>query len=263
MTGAAVTKPEEGRKPLFSAPRLRSETLEGLKWFAMILMIADHTNRLVFDAAWPAVEAFGRLSMPLFGFVLAYHLARTDALARGVHRRVIGRLVVFGLLATVPYSALATLWPLNGLLLLFMEPRAVAQIPPIPFWPINALFMLAVATLCIRCLDSSKWAVRALAFPVFILGGALVEFWWFGVGFCICAWWFCRNPGWLSALAWVVCTASLALANQSHYALLALPLIAFAGRLPLAAPRLKYVCYAMYPAHLLVLWAVKSIVAEW
>jgi hypothetical protein len=41
-----------------------------------------------------------RIVMPMFGFVLAYNLARPGALAKGVHRRMLCRLTLAGLAAS-------------------------------------------------------------------------------------------------------------------------------------------------------------------
>jgi len=62
-------------------------TLEALKWLALLLMVADHTNKyLLHDASHTLFNA-GRIAMPLFVFVLAYNLARPDAYKRGAHSR--------------------------------------------------------------------------------------------------------------------------------------------------------------------------------
>lgn len=51
----------------------------------------------------------GRIAMPLFGFVLAYNLARSDSLQKGMHVRAMQRLFIFGLLAAPFFIALKML----------------------------------------------------------------------------------------------------------------------------------------------------------
>ena len=51
-------------------------TLEALKWLGLVLMVLDHANKYLFAHAIPGAFEAGRLAMPIFGFVLAYNLAR-------------------------------------------------------------------------------------------------------------------------------------------------------------------------------------------
>jgi hypothetical protein len=69
---------------------------EALKWAAAILMVLDHVNAYLLGGSNPALYALGRLAFPLFAVVLAYNLATADMAAL---RRVLGRVVVFGLAA--------------------------------------------------------------------------------------------------------------------------------------------------------------------
>ena len=46
---------------------------------------------------------FGRIAMPLFGFILAYNLAIPEMLRRGVNFRSMRKMLFFGLLATPVY----------------------------------------------------------------------------------------------------------------------------------------------------------------
>ena len=92
-------------------------TIEALKWLALLLMVADHTNKYLLHDASHTLFSGGRVAMPLFVFVLAYNLARPDSYKRGTHSRTMKRLALFGLLATPPFIALGGLlagwWPLN------------------------------------------------------------------------------------------------------------------------------------------------------
>lgn len=50
--------------------------LESLKWLALGLMVIDHLNAYLWAWRYPPLYALGRLTFPLFAFVLAYNLAR-------------------------------------------------------------------------------------------------------------------------------------------------------------------------------------------
>src|SRR5688572_12318717 len=77
-------------------------------------MVLDHVNKWLYGGALVGASQVARLAFPIFAFVLAHNLARPGALESGVHRRVMQRLAVFGLLATPPFIALVgNYWPLN------------------------------------------------------------------------------------------------------------------------------------------------------
>jgi len=92
-------------------------TVEALKWLALILMTSDHVNKYLFNGTVPWLFNAGRVTLPLFVFVLAYNLARPDTLERGVYPRTMQRLTLFGVLATPAFIALGGLmagwWPLS------------------------------------------------------------------------------------------------------------------------------------------------------
>ena len=83
-------------------------TLEALKWMALILMTVDHVNKYLLHDSMPALFQAGRISMPLFVFVLAYNAARPDFFTSGAATRTCLRLTGYGLAACVPYMALGT-----------------------------------------------------------------------------------------------------------------------------------------------------------
>ena len=56
---------------------------------------------------------------------------------------------------------------------------------------------------------------------VFILGGALVEFWWPGLAACLLAWAYCRRPSWMTLALWGGTIASLYIINRNLWALAA------------------------------------------
>ena len=226
------------RVPVSTAPALNlsSGTLEALKWLALLLMTLDHVNKHLLHASVPELFAAGRLALPLFGFVLGYNLARPGALASGGYSRTAHRLAIFGTIASIPFIALGGLgWG---------------------WWPFNIMATLLVATLCAWLIEVGGPARLALACVVFIVGGALVEFWWPGLAACLLAWAYCRRPRWLTLALWVGALASLYVINRNLWALAAVPLIFAAAQVKLTVPRGRLGFYVYYPAHLAVLWAL-------
>lgn len=208
-------------------------SLEVLKWLALLLMTADHINHFLLNFQTPMMSAAGRLAMPIFGFVLAFNLTRADALQSGIIIRTMKRLLFFGLLAT-PFYGLLYRWA-----------------------PVNIMFMLLLVTYLIYILESNQKYKWLMFIFVFLVIGAFVEYLWFGIAYCLTAWWFCKSPGLLRMLIWIASTALLAVANINYWACAAIPLILLASRINLNFPRLRYVFYAYYPIHLALLLYVQ------
>lgn len=213
-------------------------TIEALKWLGLILMTLDHINKHFFDAKIPGVFEAGRLCMPIFGFVLAYNLARPGALLRGSHLHAMKRLAIFGLIASPFVIGLGGLsWG---------------------WLPLNIMFMLMLATALIYLIEKKGTSYLGTVVLLFIFGGLFVEFWWFALSYCLAAWWYCKTPNLIALILWVVSAASLALVNHNSWALAALPLIFVAPYFDLKVPRFRYLFYAYYPAHLAVLLSIRS-----
>ena len=211
-------------------------SLAAAKWLALLLMVADHINKFLFDEKLPGVYELGRISMPLFAFVLSYNLARPGGLERGVFGRTCRRLCIGGLLATPVFVAL------------------------VGWWPLNIMFMLALATAVIWAIErGGVWHLAGAAL-LFVVAGAFVEFWWPAVALCVAAWFFCRSPSASRGLWVVLACASLFVINRNHWALLSLPIAFALSRvsvgLPRVLPRARLFFYGFYPAHLGVLWLV-------
>lgn len=217
---------------------IKTGTLETLKWAALVLMTGDHVNKYLFNETLPYLFEAGRLAMPLFVFVLAYNLARPGAFERGVYKRAMIRLGIFGALATPAFVALGSL----------------------SWFPLNILFTLLVITAVASQLDPvgrGTFPCLAGAALVFVLGSALVEFWWPAVAFGVAIWWYCKSPTWAAlATALATCTALLWI-NGNLWALAALPVVAIASLVDLRVPRLRWVFYAYYPAHLMALLLIR------
>jgi hypothetical protein len=200
--------------------------MESLKWLALILMTADHVNKYMYHGQLPGVYQAGRIVMPIFGFVLAYNLARPGALTSGAYGRVARRLAVAGSAATPAHVVL------------------------VGWWPANVLFTLLVFTGVLHLIRLGHVRHLLLAALLFCIGGAVVEFWWFALMSCLAAWAYCLRPNLPRLCAWTLATASLGLVNMNLWSCAAIPVILFATRLfPLAARR-STLFYAFYPLHL-------------
>jgi len=212
-------------------------SLNTVKWLALLLMIADHTNKYLFNGTLPMAFEAGRLCLPLFALVLAYNLSAPGSLQSGVHVRVIKRLVSFGILSSFPFIALGGL--VSG------------------WWPLNVLFTLAVIASVIFYLDGNMPHHKILAAVIFAVGGAMVEFWWPAILLGVASWYFFRSPSWCSMGFVILAFAGLSIINRNAWALAALPLFFFIARLRVNAPRAQWFFYSFYPFHLALIWAIR------
>lgn len=219
-------------------------TLEALKWFALVLMTLDHVNKFIFAGALPVVSEAGRLVMPIFGYVLAYNLARPE-LGKDGMARVARRLLIYGVLATPVYVALRTD---------LMQRLYTDQAPEILWLPLNILFTLLLATLIITLIQRRQQAWLMVAAAGFAWGGPFVEYAWFGLAFVLASWYHCRQGSVLSAATLLLAALGLFAPNDNLYALLALPLLLLASRFSVRVSRWPHVFYLYYPLHLAGIW---------
>lgn len=226
-----------GAKPAARDGIVSDGTLEGLKWLGLVLMTGDHVNKDLFKATLPLLFEAGRLALPLFVFVLAHNLARPGALDPGVYRRTMLRLAIFGAIAAVPAMALGGL--VGG------------------WWPLNVLFTLLILTATLYLVERGTLASYAGAVGVFFVGGSSVEFWWPALTFGLAVWWYCKRPTLLAVALATASLAALAFINGNQWALATLPLLLLASRLDLDLPRVRWVFYAYYPAHLAAIWLIR------
>ncbi|TWD77189.1 TraX protein [Variovorax beijingensis] len=224
-------------QPQVSAWSISDGSLEALKWVGLLLMAGDHVNKYLMHGSSPTLYAFGRMAMPLFGFVLMVNLTRPGALETGLHLRVMKRLAIFALLATPAFVHL------------------------VGWWPLNILATLLLATLIVWLLERDGRAARCTALIAFLVGGAVVEFWWPALLCCLGAWAFLRRSTCLRMLLWALATASLTVINGNFAAVATLLLIWGARQVEITLPRSRWVFYAFYPIHLSLI-ALVLIVTE-
>lgn len=200
-------------------------------------MTIDHVNKYLFNGMNDWMFAVGRLATPIFAMVLAYNLARPSAYTNGVHLRVSKRLLIFGTLATIPYIMLGGV--VDG------------------WWPLNILFMLLGATLCIYLIEKGGVANYVASILIFAGSGAFVEFWWPALAFTILCQRYFRGGQTIHLFGAALALASLYFVNKNMWAMLAIPIILVAPRVDVSLPRVRHVFYAYYPAHLIALLLIR------
>lgn len=238
-----MTKALAGDTLSFAAAKLTPETsfkisngtLEAIKYLALILMTLDHVNKFWFKDAYAGLFWAGRVAMPLFAFSLAYNLARPDGLQKGVHVRTIKRLGLYAVAASPIYMLLGNVY--YG-------------------WPLNILFLLFIGGSIVYLAEKGGVANICFAALLFIFGGALVEFWWFGIAFFLASWWYCKSPTTFALLGMTAAAAGLYVVNKNMWAMAAVPLIFLAPCIDLKVPRYRHIFYVYYPLHLGLILAV-------
>ena len=229
-------------------PRLEIEdgTLEGVKWFALFLMTIAHIDKYLFNQALPYAFEASRLVLPLFCFILAYNLARPFSVESGRYSRAMKHLLFFGVIASffyIPLSGqLKGCFPASGLLK--------------GAYPLNIMFLLFVAVGVIYLLDLRRGSRTFAAILLFFIGGAFVEFWWFGLFCCFAAWLYCKKPTFPRLSLWIFAISCLYVINCNFWALGSIPIIFLATKIKLNIPRYKYIFYIYYPAHLAVIFLI-------
>lgn len=231
----------------------RDGALDLLKWLALLAMVLDHLRYVGFSADWLYVP--GRLAFPWFCLAMAANLARSGTNAgRG---RYLGWLLLFSAVSEIPYR------------LFFPDPATFNVMPTLVLGLLVACGW-QVPTLWARCL-----AVVALLLAA--LFSARLMFGFCGVLLPLAMLLVLRRPWYLVLLSGIMCVA----ANQwrvlygaawlgdavALWGLLAcllapglgLALLRQAGRVH--PPAMRRWAYALYPAHFLILLAVRQIAA--
>ena len=214
---------------------LADGTAEALKWLALVLMVLDHANQYLYNGALPWVFPIARLSFPLFGFVLAYNLARPGSLSNGAAVRIMKRLLIFALMASLPHVVL------DGRI-----------------FPVNILATLLVATATIFLFEQSGFK-KGYGILVFMVGGGMVEGNWFAVAVCVAVYRYCQSPTALRLLSVIASLVVLGLfINRNQWALAVLPVILLAPQVSISLKRQRHFFYGFYPAHLAVIVLAKA-----
>lgn len=220
-------------------PRLAisNGSLEALKWLALLLMTGDHINKYLFNGTIELLYIAGRMAMPIFVFILAYNLARPDAIERGIYKRTMKRLMVFGIIATPPFLALGGTIKTG--------------------WPLNILFTLLALTTILYLIEVRPMNTFVFAAITFIFAGSSVEFWWPALLLGVATWCYFKQPGFTPAVISLISLGSLWIINHNLWALGAIPLIMGAALIPIKFPRFRWAFYVYYPAHLFIIFLIR------
>jgi hypothetical protein len=238
MTTSANAPHRISRRPTLPPLVLPDDTLELLKWFALLTMVIDHANKYLLSASQPWMLYIGRLAMPIFTAVLAYNLARPGAIDKGVYKRTFWRLILFGAITMPSFVALGATYDDS-------------------FWPLNILFLFATLVACLWLIEQKTLGTKVAMVVVFVIVGYLVEYFWFGLGFGIAVWYYSKRPSRTAAFFAVLSCALLNLLTNTYWSLLALPILFLAPRIRIRVPRLRLFFYAFYPLHFALFWCIQ------
>lgn len=227
------------------APLIKQNLDTGfLKMIAIISMAADHVAKIFFPDNM-VLAIIGRIAFPLFAYCLVVGCLYTHDF-----KKYILRLIVFALISQ-PFYVLA-----------FAESG-------VSIWEYilapNIFFTLVAGVLAVSALMDIKnrWWMLLIPIAMELLIG--LDYGFYGIGLMI-VFYLCRNTSWLSLLltvAWMCWNAlfgdfvmvfGVGLDLQ-FFALLALPFIYIHTNFK---PKInKYVFYAFYPAHFLIICLVR------
>jgi hypothetical protein len=200
-------------------------------------MLLDHLYSFLHIQELKFFYPLGRLSMPLFAFALSYGLA----IQRNKYFSLltIKRILIFGLISSVPYIALGNV--MSG------------------WWPLNIMFSFLISAIIISILSSTIKQRYVIASIIFFIGGAFVEFAWAGIALTVSFWWFVKRVDLVSLSLIILSIIMLNNFNHNLWATLALPVIYLASKINLSMPRIKHFFYYVYPIQLSVIWIIRSI----
>lgn len=225
-----------------------------LKLIAMVLMLLDHMwGSGVVNWGWMTVV--GRLAFPIFAFQVAEGYAHTKNF-----KRYLLRMFLFALISEVPFDLM------------------VCGTWPDPFRQ-NVMFTFCISLLVIRLIDRARQKSRVLGVVAALAGALLgylagtftfVDYYGYGV-LMVLVFWLSREVswGWLAQLIVMICVncvmmggleyeivllgRSFFLAEQGAAVLALLPIWLYNGRQGIQSRAFRYIGYAFYPAHMLLL----------
>ena len=243
--------------------RLTIETTSAsLHIIAMILMLCDHLwGTIVPGNDW--LTCIGRISFPMFAFMIVEGYFHTSNL-----KKYVNRLLIFALISEIPFN--------------------LAMGSSI-FYPIhqNVLWSFLISIGLIHWNEKAKetgkiWKQTVVGCVTIILGYILglltmVDFYHAGI-LMVLVFYFFRQKKWWSYVGQVVCLwyintellggygYEIQLFGETHFlqrqafAMLALiPIWLYRGRQGYHSKLFQYICYGFYPVHLLVLGLIKML----
>lgn len=226
-------------KNIYTIPfTISSGSIELIKWIAMFSMTIDHANRFFYNSSLYAAYCFGRLAMPLFAFIFAYNLVYQNKQVNTLYFTYCKRLLIFGFLATPGYIVMRHLHSV---------------------WPLNIMFMFFCSAIILYFYYEKNSLGRLAAIFIFLIAGLFVEYSWIGLLFCVSSYFFCRTHSVRGMMGVLFAYWLLDLLNGNNWALVSIIIIALATQINLSIPRIPYLFYIYYPAHLTLFWIITKI----
>ncbi|WP_434578841.1 conjugal transfer protein TraX [Pseudomonas sp. Z5-35] len=229
----------------------REGALDLLKWLALLAMVLDHLRYVGFSADW--LYVLGRLAFPWFCLAMAANLARNGA--SSLPWRYLGWLLLFSAISEIPYR-------------LFIPQPTTLNVMPTLVLGLLVARSWQTPTLEARCLAVAALLLAALCSSRLMFG-------FYGVLLPLTMLLVFRRPWYFALLPGMVCVAANqwrvlygaawlgdAVASWGLVACLIAPglgllLLRQAGRFQ--PPAMRRWAYALYPAHFLLLLAVRQI----
>jgi hypothetical protein len=231
----------------------RDGALDLLKWLALLSMVFDHLRYVGFSVDLLYVP--GRLAFPWFCLAMAANLARSGASA--APWRYLGWLLLFSAVSEIPYR-------------LFIPDPSTLNVMP----------TLVLGLLVARCWQTPTLEARCLAVAALLLAALFssqLMFGFFGVLLPLAMLLVFKRPLYMALLPGLVCVA----ANQwrvlygaawlgdgvAFWGLVACLIAPWLGLMLLRhasrfhPPAMRRWAYGLYPAHFLILLAVRQIAA--
>lgn len=203
-----------------------------LKFIALLTMLIDHIGYLLFPQHF-VFRIIGRISFPIFAYLIAIGAKRTSNLSRYALR-----LLVFALISQLPYNLFT-----RNLLLSFHSP--------------NIFFTLLAGLLLIMCFNKKDVPSLFLAIVILICVGWLdLSYSYYGILMILSFYIFDgKNLQTLLAVSLTTLQYFLQTGNPHQiYAFMSLPLIFWLPPLGIKIP--KWIAYGFYPLHLLALYGI-------
>lgn len=243
--------------------KTRGITSFHLHILAMALMLSDHMWATLFpQQEW--MTCIGRLAFPIFAFMIVEGYFHTSDI-----RRYLGRMFIFALISEVPFDLI------YGSSIFY------------PFHQ-NVLWTFLIGLISIHICEKVKTRGRWWLTGAAVLAAAVIDYAvgtvtmvdYFGAGvLTVMTFYVFRKRTWWGFLGQLVCLAYLNISllgsyfypvtiggfefkiMQQGFALFALiPIWLYKGAQGYHSKAFQYICYAFYPVHLVVLYAVWQMV---
>jgi hypothetical protein len=198
-------------------------------------MAIDHANKFLPSLYLQSLYPVGRLAMPIFAFIFGYSLSHLKILKKEYIHKLLIRLLLTALIASVPY--------------IYLQKNLIA----FEFWPLNIIFMFLLASIILYI---NTWTIKYKAIIqilLFVIGGMFVEFYWAGLLIVIFSYYFAKKPTWQNLLPIIFSLVLLIDLNGNFYAFLFIPIIYLSQFVDIKIIRIKHIFYYLYPLHLFII----------